>query len=153
MTTTVKNEQIPRCVWIGLAGAAVAVIGAFLPWVSVASAFGSLGVNGIEGDGKITAGLAAVGGALLWSGWAKRKLGSVIATIVVAAIAGAVTLYDWTKMSGKVRDLNDSSDFVRASIGLGFYVTGVGIVALLASASETRKAMRTDRAATEVDAA
>lgn len=123
----------PRGLWTGLAGAVLVIIGAFLPWVSVASVFGNLGVNGIDGDGKITAGLAALGGLLLWLGWTNRSRVSVIVTIVAAALAGLVTLYDWSNVSDKVSDLNNG-DAVRASIGIGLYATGIGIVMLFASA-------------------
>ncbi len=59
------KETAPRGLWVGLIGAGIAIVGALLSWVSVASVFGELGVNGIEGDGKITTALAAIAGASL----------------------------------------------------------------------------------------
>ena len=125
------TRGLPRSVWTGLAGAAAMIIGAFLPWVSVSSAFNTIGLNGIEGDGKYTAALAAGAGALLWFGWLRKSRLNVTIAMVLSVIAGATTLWDWSTMSAKIGNIN--SDTIHASIGIGFYATGLGAVVLFAS--------------------
>ena len=41
---------------VAVIGAVMVVIGSFLDWVRVTTGFGDIGVGGMEGDGKLTAG-------------------------------------------------------------------------------------------------
>lgn len=98
-----------------IAGAA-AVIAAFLPWVKVAF----ISVNGIEGDGQISAiagvVLAAMGLDQLRASGGRRA--GVIVGLVASVIIALLGLYHWNNLSDGV-----------SSVQIGVYLTivaGVG---------------------------
>jgi hypothetical protein len=105
--------------WLIASGAAV-VVGSLMPWISVATAFGSVSVSGTEGDGVITLGagiVAAVLSAL------RRRLAALIVFALTALVAG----YDVVTVSQQAEDV--TTDYVRASVGWGLWLTLAGAVA------------------------
>jgi hypothetical protein len=104
-----------------------------MPWASVATAFGTISIAGTEGDGKITLaiGLAMVllsvlelTGNVMLVGLPSRTLG-----LITAFAAAGVGGYDIVKVSENLSSV--SSEFARASIGVGLYaVVGGAVVAI-----------------------
>ncbi len=108
-----------------LVGAAVALAGSFLPWVSVISAFGSIDVGGFDaGDGKITAGAALAAGLLGYLGLTTRDNRQVLAALVAALVGLGVAIYDFVNVGSKVSSVN--SEYARASVGYGLYACLAG---------------------------
>lgn len=108
------------------AGAAVTVVGAFLPWITI----GGLGVSksGIDADGVLTLafGLVAGGGAVVrWGRWARV---AVAALGLLTAGIGVVYIADPLAGSGV------TSQLARAAIepASGLYVTALGGIVMLA---------------------
>jgi hypothetical protein len=105
-----------------------------MPWASVATAFGTISIAGTEGDGKITLaiGLAMVllsvlelTGNVMVVGLPTRILG-LIAAFGATGVGG----YDLVNVSENLSSV--SSQFARASIGVGLYaVVGGGVVAIV----------------------
>jgi hypothetical protein len=115
-------------------GGGLVLIGSFMPWASVATAFGTVSIAGTEGDGKITLaiGLAMVllsvlelTGNVMVIGLPTRILG-LIAAFIAAGVGG----YDLVNVGENLSSV--SSQFARASIGVGLYaVIGGGVVAIV----------------------
>ena len=109
---------------IGVAGFALLAIGSLLPWASIQTVFGNVGVAGTNGDGKLTIGLALVGGLglLLASsrGWR-------VVSLIAALAAAAVVAYDWANLSSKASAV--SNEYATATVGVGLYVCLIGALA------------------------
>jgi hypothetical protein len=109
---------------VAIGGAALLILGSFLEWGSVDTVFGSIGVNGMEGDGKLT--LVAGGIALLLFAAVKHRNAAIVGSIF-AGIGGAIALYDFGNISSKVSDVSEASNgLARASVGVGLYLCLVG---------------------------
>jgi hypothetical protein len=112
-----------------LIGGGLVLLGSFLPWASVATVFGTVSLNGIEGDGKITMvlGLVLVLIAVLeLTGSADTR----VVALVVAFIAVAIGGYDLLNAGDKLSAA--SNEYARASIGVGLYaIVGGGILAVV----------------------
>jgi hypothetical protein len=105
-------------------GAAVTVVGAFLPWITALGASKS----GIEADGVFTLvfGLLAAGGAVVrWGKWA--RVGVAVLGVLTAGIG---LLYVVDPLAGA----ETSSRLARMAVdpAIGLYVTALGGVAILA---------------------
>jgi hypothetical protein len=119
---------------IAAVGGGLVLIGSFMPWASVATAFGTVSIAGTEGDGKITLviGLVMVllsvlelTGNVLIVGLPTRVLG-----LIAAFGAAGVGSYDLVNVSNNLSSV--SSEFARASIGIGLYaVVGGGVTAIV----------------------
>lgn len=116
----------PTALWLAFGGCAALIVGAFLPWVSAATAFGSVSVNGIEGDGKLTAGAGAVAGVLLLVAMSDRSRRLCAAVVAVGVVAAAAATWDYTKVQDRVSDANAESSLIHASVGAGIYLTIAG---------------------------
>jgi len=120
--------------WVTVAAGAAAVLGSFLPWITVTAPFvGTMSVTGTDsrgGDGWITVGigLALVFlGILLLRGHQFR----VAVTIVSVALFG-VAAYEVLNLANKMADAQQESDMVVATIGNGLWlVLGAGITAAI----------------------
>jgi hypothetical protein len=113
-----------------LAAGALVVIGSFLPWISVYSAFGTISRSGIEGggDGIITLvlgiGIVVIG--------ATRFLGMVEPSgfvrfwppLVAGLIAVGLALFDGINVSSRIEGA--TTQYVSGSTGAGLWVVGVG---------------------------
>ncbi len=112
---------------VGIAGAALAAIGVFLPFVSASIIGYSVSVKYSEGDGiyVLFAIIAALVMLFLIDKWSKAKntgLGLV-------GLAAGITLYDGIIGGGKaVKEIKALGGSV--NLGIGFYIILVGIVAL-----------------------
>jgi hypothetical protein len=117
---------------VTLVGGGLLLLGSFLPWAQVASLFGTVSVNGTEGDGKIT---AAVGVAVALVGLvtvANRKARlSILAPILGLVGAGAGVL-DLANVNDKFASV--SSSLVHPSIGIGLYLVILGGIVTLVAA-------------------
>jgi hypothetical protein len=110
-----------------LAGGALAAIGSLLPWATVSSGFGSVSINGIEGDGRFT---VVLGGALALLGFLRLGTpprGNPIIGFLLAILLGIVGALAYSNLSGGLADAE--SEFVRASIGIGLYLVLAGAIA------------------------
>ena len=106
--------------FVAIGCAVILLIGSFMPWVSVRTAFGNMSVGGLEGDGKLTA-AAAVGAIALVAGGAAGRIRVLIALGSIAgAIGAALAAYDIFDISDKIGDMDN--EFARASVGVGLYV-------------------------------
>ena len=110
---------------LGLVGGGLLLLGSFMPWASIASGFGSIGVAGTEGDGKITLflglGIVVFGVVSLTSG---RRL--AVLQVLVSLAAGVVAGIDMGNMSSKIAAVN--TGFVHASVGTGLYLVLAGAI-------------------------
>jgi hypothetical protein len=80
ITAAAKSQGFPTWTKVCAGAAAVTLIAAFLPWVSV---FG-ISVSGIHADGQVTSVVAAIGGlALLGRRWLRT-------TLIVQSLAAAI---------------------------------------------------------------
>ena len=114
---------IQRVVAIG--GAAFVIVGSLMPWATLNTVFGSISVNGTEGDGIIT----LIGGVITGILVLTKKY---LASVVVSAITAAVLVYDFFNVSNIV---DSGGDFASISVGWGLIVaTLAGIAAIVGSA-------------------
>lgn len=111
---------------IGLGGAGGLALGSVLPWASVQSVFGSITVNGTDGDGVLT--LAC--GIIAIIGFAVRK---PLLALIPSAIGLAIGLFDLIDINRNIGEVE--TDFARASIGYGLWLlVAGGVVAVVAAA-------------------
>lgn len=106
-------------------GAALVVLGSFLPWVSIASGFGSISRSGMEGgDGVITLVLGISG--LLYG--ISRLTGTFKPLWVAGILGGAVlvvTFANYSQISSRL-DSVATNEFVAGSMGTGIWALFVG---------------------------
>lgn len=126
--------ETPAAVVGMAAGAALTVLGAFLPWVVArVPLLGQVTVNGVEGDGKITLILAVV--ALITTGWrwrkpdaADRAAGALNFLIGVGIFFAG--MYDFVQ-------IDDAGEGVSVSAGNGLYLTvAAGLILMAAAATD-----------------
>lgn len=117
-----------------LAGAALVLLGAFLPWIDATAPFVgtvSRSLVNLGGDGQFLAGVAVasclVALVMLIRG-PNAALG--VLAILLALVASAIIVVDYQEMSKRVAGLTDTTSTfkVLADVGTGPYVAGVGIV-------------------------
>lgn len=107
---------------VALGGAGLAALGSLLPWASVTSIFGTISVNGTDGDGIITLVLAIVAGGLVLA----RK--APVAALVLLAIVALVAVIDIADIAGAVDD-EELGDFATVSVGFGLWLVALGAAA------------------------
>jgi hypothetical protein len=139
----------PAFFWVAIAGAAVVIVAAFLPWVSANAVFyGRIETRGIEGDGVATLVLGVVVGFIALARFRidDRARSVAIVGIVCSLLVIVVGVWDFLDTQRRVRDLNQSiAGFGRANVGIGLYLTIAGGVAmLLATASAERLSRHRD---------
>jgi hypothetical protein len=114
-----------------LIGGLVVILGAFLPWFSVSAPGGTRGVGGLSGIGfglVFLAGFAIAKGAQgLLPSLIRMRLSAPILTGALMIVALAIR---WSDLHRTV-DLVDALPGVTASIGIGFWLDAVGVVAVL----------------------
>ena len=129
-----KLPATPRPMMIlALGGAVVAGLGTVLPWVSVRSAFLSVDVAGVEGDGKIALGVAAIIALLA----VLALTGSRIPPVQLGAVGLvglAVVAYDWHNIANSVPTGGSPGITMDVSVGVGLYVCAVGFLAVVIGA-------------------
>ena len=135
----------PQARWLWLGGAVAVVVGAMLPWASVATPFGTISKNGTDGDGIITMIFGLAAGVLLLLRWNRAPArGLTIAALVVSVLIGVVAVVDMIDVKSR---FTSGSVSLSASIGVGLWLTLLGAVAALAG-TIISLASRRSRAAT-----
>jgi hypothetical protein len=120
-----------------MVGGALVGVGSLLPWATVSSAFGSISVNGIEGDGVFTlilGGAITLLGFLAYGGAAPRML-----TFLLAIAALGLGGFELINISSRLGDAG--SEFVRASVGVGVYLIVAGALAAVLGNVAARRAV------------
>ena len=123
-----------------MVGGILVAAGSLLPWATVSSGFGSISLNGIEGDGKFT---LAVGAALTLVGYLRFVGGGskALLTLLLSIAALGLGLIEYANAS-KVLDAA-GSEFARTSIGIGLYLILLGgAVALFGALRRGRDAAK-----------
>ena len=117
----VTSANWPAARLAALGGAAAIIVGSFSPWVTVATAFGSISVSGTTdgGDGLVS----LAGGAIIALLIATSKY---LAAIIVSVLTGALLLYDLINVNRVIGD--GSNEFATASVGWGLWLATVGVV-------------------------
>lgn len=119
-----------------LVGGAVVVLGSLLPWASVTTVFGTASVPGTEGDGLIALGVGGVVCLLAVLELGNRNDTRTL-TMYVTLAAGALGVYEWVTIRARLMEV--SSEFARASVGIGVYaVIGGAALAFVAALAVDR---------------
>lgn len=109
---------------LGILGALMVIAGSLMPWGTVRSVFGSVSINGTDGDGVLTLGAGvAVAAVAALTGLVEQRwlwITQVVLTVGVGAL-GLLELYNVTSES---RDA--SNGLVHVSVGSGLYVLLLG---------------------------
>jgi hypothetical protein len=104
---------------------ALVMLGSLLPWATVSSAFGQISLAGTEGDGKFTLGLGAAIIVGFVGGWVWLQGPAALGALGLSA-------YHVVDVSNNAAEVD--SDFVRASVGWGLWLTFIAaIVAVVAA--------------------
>jgi hypothetical protein len=116
-----------------LSGAALVLLGAFLPWIDATAPFVgtiSRSLVNLGGDGEFLAG-GALAGALIGLIMLVRGPNVVLGVLamLLALLAIWIIVVDYQAMSGRVANLTTTGDikFI-ADVGPGPYVAGVGVI-------------------------
>lgn len=109
---------------VAAGSAAAIIVGSIMPWASMTTAFGTLTVNGTDGDGLIT---AAGGGLVLFLIFTRRYM----LALVGALLTGAGLVYDAMNISQAVGEAE--SKYATASIGWGLYLAIAGAAVAIVS--------------------
>ena len=115
-----------------LAGAALVVVGSFLPWITATAPFvGTISRSLMDGgsDGVI---LDALAGVVLFIGLAMTlggptRIGGGLAILTLILVAGIV-VFDYGDMQSRVAKATSESNLIIASVGAGPYISSIGIV-------------------------
>jgi hypothetical protein len=113
-----------------LAGCGIAVVGTFLPWISATGPFGiSISRTGIEGDGKLVAGLALVCAAVAGFAQLGRPATFTVGLVIFGLSVGELGLVIWigSNLSNAISSL-PSGTSILASLGPGLYMSAIGAV-------------------------
>jgi hypothetical protein len=115
-----------------LVSGGLAILGSFLPWISLTAPFvGTITRSGLDGggDGLLTAGLGAALGVLgLVQLQREASRSTLIAGILLCLALGALTAFEFSDASSRFATANASSDLIVTSYGSGLYVLAVAAV-------------------------
>jgi hypothetical protein len=118
---------------ITLIGGVLVAVGSLMPWATVTHAFGTLTVNGTEGDGRITlvVGLILVLVAVLeLAGTVSGRNVARDIALILAFVAAGIGVYQIVNLESRLGDVR--SEFARASVGMGLYsVVGGGVLGVV----------------------
>lgn len=114
---------------VAIAGAILAAIGTFLPWMT-ASVFGStINVQGIDGDGVYVLALAVVAiGIIAIRDWGRiDSIGVAACGLLMTLVSGMYVVSPATGLSG------EGAEFARQLLnpGMGLYVSALGSLGTL----------------------
>jgi len=122
-------SDLPWAPWAIAGGGAVATLGVFLPWMSVVSGFGGIDVTGMDtDDGKIVV-LLAIAVAIIGIVMLRTPKRMPVAALAVAVPGLIVSIIDYKDVSDRVSGV--SSEFARAEVGYGLYMTIAGFAAAI----------------------
>jgi len=115
-----------------LIGCGVAAVGAFLPWVSVVTIFGTFNMAGTSGDGRFALVIAGVLAALIASRKAPRFMLAVAVLSVIFAVG------EYVHISTSLSNAGDTEG-ATMSIGIGVPVMLVGFIVALVGVVKARR--------------
>ncbi len=125
--------------FVALGAAALAVVAAFLPWITAATIFGNLSRSGVAGggDGIVTAILGGVVGVVAFATRRNESdRGAGIAIVVCSLIVVAISAYDLFSVNDRINDIDRR--YVDASVGVGLYFTiAAGVAGVVAGVLRT----------------
>lgn len=133
-TTATATGSLNVAAAIILLGGVLVAIGAFLPWATASTAFGSLSRSGLEGgDGIFVLPLGAVIGLLGLTRLQRPGLpGNRLTMVLLGVISLGAAWFEGSRIQGNIDSITTS--YVTATLGAGIYVIGVGgALVLLAS--------------------
>lgn len=113
--------------WVGIVGCAAAVIGSFMAWITLSSAFGTVNFSGMDGDGKLTATVAGLAGLSALVGVTKASRREMKWAVCLATLGVAMTGFEWYHVSDKI-ELIDAGELARVSVGMGIWVMLAGFI-------------------------
>ncbi len=136
----------PPFFWLAMGGAAVAAVGAFLPWITASAALvGPIEVTGINGDGKWTLVLAGIVALLAVTGFRTAERSSAVAMTGIGCSALVIAVAGWDLIQGR-RQIDAADEALiglgRVSFGLGLYLTIAAGVAMLIACIQAERAAR-----------
>ncbi len=132
--------DMPRTLLVAVAAGVGVIIGSFGPWVSVATAFGSLTVAGTEGDGQISmiAGVIATAIVVIRLIKPNQHIALTVLTAIAFIVATGVGVYHWMNIENSIGDIDN--EFVRASVSWGIpLLTASGIIGAIVSALDIQE--------------
>lgn len=121
----------PRNLSIG--AVVLGLAGSFGPWASLTTFLGDISVDGFDSDGQLTAILFVVVGIMTFVGKSK---GAHITTIVMAALAGLISVIDIADVNSFTEDLSTEGlegFAASASVGWGLWACLVASAVALAA--------------------
>lgn len=132
MSTSPSND-FPAAAAVALIAGLLIAVGAFLPWISATSGFGSVSRSGMEGpDGLLAVGagvVAAVSGLAGLSSARPKAAG--VGPLIGGIVGGFIALANYLDVADRVSGINtEFGEFGFASVGAGIWTIGLG--ALLA---------------------
>lgn len=92
------------------------------------SAFGTVDVSGMDGDGKITATIGGLAGLFALIGLTKGSRRETKAAVVLAGIGVVVAAVEWNHVSGRISSIGNAGGLARVSVGMGIWVMLAGFV-------------------------
>lgn len=121
-----SDEELVTGKRLVLAGAALAAIGAFLPWFSASAVGTTVEVTGVERDGVFTLAFAVAAGAVGWHygdrSWGRwPAVGVVILGGLIAFFGGAYIYDPWLGTEPPREEVQNA-----VQIGVGLYATLIG---------------------------
>ena len=123
---TTAHSEPNVCGILAAVGAAALCLGSFLTWVKVsAGLFGTLTIDGMTGDGKLTAPAGALAAVLLLIGALTANQAATIIGTVTAGIGGLIATYDLVNIS-RVVGIDGP---VSSQVGIGLYLCVAGALA------------------------
>jgi hypothetical protein len=128
--TSASLDGARSLLWVVLAGAAVVVLGSFLPWASVTVFGAELTVDGMDGDGPLTLIGGALVGALTLAAHLQRPARwKVVTALVLAALVTLIAVIDVVDVSSRVADVEgELAVDLEASVGIGLWLVLAGSV-------------------------
>jgi hypothetical protein len=123
-----------------LGGAALVLIGSFLPWAKAeATILGqtlSNTANGMDGDGKITLVLALVAAGVFFFVPKAKAVGGLV--LAAGLLAGMVAIIDIVDVSNKADDINQQiarigakGAHADATVSFGLWIVAIGAIVLI----------------------
>ena len=124
---------------VAIGAAVLAVVAAFLPWITAATIFGDLSRSGVDGggDGIVTAILGvAVAIVTLTTRRHDGDRGAGVAIVICSLIIVAISVYDFFSVNDRINDIDRR--YVDASVGIGLYLTiAAGVAGVVAGVLRT----------------
>lgn len=115
---------------LGVISALLILIGAFLPWATASTIFGSVSVSGIDRDGMITFILSVMAIGVIYYGRQRlKRKNSGVGLLIVGFIIVIIALVDGVGVAEISKDI----DIAYIQIGIGLYLTGIGGFGLIIS--------------------